>query len=130
VSLGDNLAWSDRLLQWREIGGIHVDGIHVAHNIAVIGLGIGYDLFPIGVVAEGVPIFLGGLDAGMGENEDQSVLGFFGVLRNPVANALDAVALEDLNGVIAEVRFEGFEFAVVASVGPHFKNTVLRSGET
>ena len=64
--------------------------------------------------------FFGGFAAGVHDQIDQRVLGKFRVLRDPVADAFDAVAFEDLDGVVAEAGFEGFEFAFVAVVGAKF----------
>ncbi len=54
---------------------------------------------------------------------DQRVLGQFGILRSPVGDAFDAVALEDLDGMVTEARFQGVETAFIAVVGAQFENT-------
>src|SRR5690349_9706027 len=60
-------AWraASTLLDLREVRGIHVDRIDLFDDLAV-GLGIGCDLLPLGVVAEIVPVLLGLLAAGVG----------------------------------------------------------------
>ena len=58
------------------------------------------------------------------------VLDVRAILRNPVADALHAVAFEDLDGVVAEARFQGLQLAFITGVGAQFVDAVLRAGET
>src|SRR5205807_5268701 len=81
-----------------------------------VSLGGSRDLLPFRVVMEGSPVLVGGFAAGVRDDVNEGGLGFLGVLGNPVADALHAVALEDSNGVVAEARFEGFQFAGITRV--------------
>ena len=93
-------------------------------------IGFGRDLLPFRVGAERGPVLVGLLAAGVGNDVDQGVLGALGILGHPVADALHAVALEDLDGVIAEAGFQRLQLALVAGVGAEFENAVLREGAT
>jgi hypothetical protein len=59
---------------------------------------------------------------------DQRIFGKFRILRNPITDALNAVAFENFDGVVAETGFESFEFSFIAVVSAKFIDTCLRQG--
>src|ERR1700683_1236169 len=115
------------LFQLRKICRIQEPRIHLVHDFAIL-LGVGGNLLPFGIAAEGGPVLGGFGAAGVHDEIDQCVLGELGVLGHPVTDALDAVALEDFDGVVAEAGFEGFKLAFVAVVSAKFVDAVLRHG--
>ena len=79
--------------------------------------------FHSGSALNAAQLAFGSLAAGVRDQVDQRVLGQFRILRSPVGNAFDAVALEDLDGMVTEARFQGVETAFIAVVGAQFENT-------
>src|SRR3954464_6539390 len=74
------------LFDLREVGRIHVNGDHLLDDFAV-GLRIGRNLLPLRIIAELLPVLIGGGAALVGDDVDQSgVLAL--VLRNPVPDTL------------------------------------------
>src|SRR3954447_12601245 len=52
------------LFELREVGGIHVDAIHLLNDLAV-GFGVGGHLLPLGIGGELLPMLVGRLAAGV-----------------------------------------------------------------
>jgi hypothetical protein len=61
---------------------------------------------PLRVVLKGFPIRRCGFAAGMLKDVDQSIALLRFIDRSPIRNALQAVAIEDLDGVVAKARLE------------------------
>src|SRR5665213_3991106 len=74
------------LFQLRESGGVHECGLHLFDDLTIGLGGLGY-LLPLGILAEGVPVFGGGLAAGMGQDVDQFVVFERRVFGSPVTHA-------------------------------------------
>src|ERR1035441_8086259 len=106
---------ASRLLKLGEVGWAHVDRFRLLHDRPG-GFGFLLHLLPFGIGAKLGPVLGGGFAAGMGHELDHGVLGSLRVLRDPIADALHVVALEDGDGVIAEASLESLQFAIVAGV--------------
>src|SRR4029078_6956371 len=100
----------------RELGGVGEEGLGFGDDLAVC-LGGCFDFDPVGVVLEGVPTFLGGVAAVVGQDVNERVLGarLFG--GRPIANVRHAVFFEQLGGVVAKSRKQVGELAGLGCVG-------------
>src|ERR1039457_1158130 len=91
-------AWraTSTLFQLGEIGRVHVYRLGRFGEDCAVFLGFGGDFLPFRIGPERRPVLLGRFQAGVHHDVDQRGLGFFRFLRDPVAPALNAVALEEL----------------------------------
>jgi hypothetical protein len=113
------------LFQRRKVRWIEIHRFNLLDDGAIF-LGFGCQLDEFGVLAEIVPVFVRGGAAGMNEQEDQRLAGERRVLRNSIADAVDAVTLQDSDVEVAEIGFERFELALVAVVSSEFIDACLR----
>ena len=113
------------LLHGRKIRWIEIHGFDFLDDGAIFLRFLG-QLDEFGVIAEFGPVLVRGGAAGMDEQEDQRLAGERRVLRNPITDAVDAVALQDSDVEVAEISFESFELALVAVVGTEFIDACLR----
>ena len=92
----------------RVVGGGHVDGFGTGGEASDAGLAGGF--LPGGVGSEGFPGFLGRGGAVVADDVDEGVLRGWFVGGVPVSDGLNAVAGEELDGVVAEAGVELSEF--------------------
>jgi len=120
----------DRSLDWRKIGRVHVHRFRRLGEDLAVRFRFSRYLLPFWIVGELLPVLHGLLSAGVGDDVNEGIFRPLPILGNPVADALHAVALEDLDGVVTETRLEGFQFSFVTRVGAEFKHAALPKGKT
>src|ERR1017187_8579563 len=119
-------AWraTSTLFQLGEIGRVHVYRLRRFGEDRAVFLGFGGDLLPFRIRPELRPVLLGRFQAGMHHDVDQRGFRFLRIPWDPVAYALNSVALEDFDGVVAEARLQGLQLAFITGVGAQFVDTV------
>src|SRR5579872_2121087 len=106
VSAASALTRPARLLHWREIRRIQVGRFNLVDDLAV-RLGRLRYFLPLRVRSESSPILGGFVAAGMRDQVHQRVVvALIGVLRDPIADASDLMAVENIDGVIAEAGLQ------------------------
>ena len=93
-----------------------------------VGFCLCFDSFPLFIVFEGFPIFLGGVAAWVFEDVDERVALGWIVGGDPIGDAAHVVLGENFDGVVAEASEEIVELAVHGVVDAEFVDGGCRCG--